>query len=719
MDSKRGSRTRRTGRKAPESTSPPIGGELAWLAFNERVLGEAELPGNPLLERLKFLVIFHRNLDEFFMVRLVRLIRLVDTEKESPGTPPWFRCEETLEEVNLKVRDLTNKARLCLEDHVLPVLAQNRVHLVSLASRSEAELAFLEGYFHDQVLPLLTPLAVDPAHPFPYLSNLALYLAVEFLQSGPNGETLLGFVELPPQVPRLVPLPGGKSHSFILLEDLVRRHLGELFPWTSPRGAHLLRVTRNLDYHLLESDVKDLMESVEEELRDRAPKIPIRLEVEEGLPPGVRDALQMALGLDPLDAYEVRGMLAASDLEPILALDLPGPLRFPPFLPRVSSVLGTRGRSLFEVIRAGDVCVHHPYESFQPVLRFLVEAASDPAVLAIKQTLYRIGGDSAVLEALTLAAGNGKQVTVVVELKARFDERNNIVWAKKLEQAGVHVVFGFVGLKTHVKSTLVIRNEPGGLRHYAHLSTGNYNSTTAKVYVDIGLFTCDPGIGADLVSLFNILTGFNVFGRGPPQGPPALVVPVFNKLLVAPFRLREQFLQMIARVAQDPGPGPKRIVLKMNSLIDPVLVEALCEASQRDVRVDLIVRGVCALRPGIPGVSEGVRVISVIDRFLEHSRAYWFESGGSVRVYLGSADFMARNMDRRVEVVWPVLCPQVQGRLGRMFEIYLEDNQKAHEMQLDGSYVRVRAGRTPARCQERFIGGEDVWAPELGAAHGV
>jgi polyphosphate kinase len=690
--------------------------ELTWLAFNERVLNEAGCKTNPLLERLKFTTIFASNLDEFFMVRLSGLLRLVEKEGQGISTssryPDESDPEETLDEVAITVRRLVKHAAQLLAADILPALRQENIFVCKPDDLSRAEQERVDEYFEQQVFPVLTPLAVDPAHPFPYLANLSLYLAVNFHEMGDNGEPLLAFVEVPAALGRLVPVSSrGRKHRFVLLEDIIRQHLDKLFPWTQVSGAYVFRVTRNLDYQLLEGEVKDLMKSIELELKDRAQKIVVRLEVEQGFPLELKNRLRMALELDHSDVYEIPELLNIRDLGALTKLDVDPALKDPPFNPRTPPRLA-EDRDIFDIIRERDVLLHHPYDSFVSVLEFLQQAAADPNTLAIKQTLYRTGGDSPIIDALVKAAENGKQVTAVVELKARFDEANNIVWARRLERAGAHVVFGFVGLKTHAKCTLVVRREGGHLQRYVHLSTGNYNSSTAKLYTDLGHLTADAAITNDVGSLFNLLTGFNILGNDEKGRKPSRM-PEFEKIQVAPFRLRDHIISLIEAEKRLHTPdNPGHIIVKMNALTDPKLVVALYKASQKGVRVDLIVRGMCVLRPGMPGVSENIRVVSIIDRFLEHSRILWLKNGGHPKMYLGSADFMPRNMDRRIELFWAVDEPSLQAKVTGILHTFLLDNTKSHVMQPDGSYVLQTPGKDKAfRAQDRFI--------ELARAEGV
>ena len=681
--------------------------ELSWLGFNQRVISEAFEESTPLLEKLKFVTIFFSNLDEFFMVRLSGLLKLVEKEHHSESSPLFLddeELEDTLDEVSVKVRELVKTAYQALGDVVLPGLEEHGVHLLKVEELSRTEREKLDQFFEEQVFPVLTPLAVDTAHPFPYLSNLSLYLAISFEESKEDGEPLLAFVEVPAALNRMVLVSArGKRQRFVLLEDLIKIHLDKLFPWTKVLGANVFRVTRNLDYQLFEGDVKDLMKSIELELKDRAQKIVVRMEVEPGFPTHLKNRLRMNLELDISDVYETQGLVNPRDLGALLKLELSQKLRDKPFTARVSKDF-LEGRDIFEVIREKDVLLHHPYETFSSVLEFLEAAAHDPNVLAIKQTLYRTGGDSPIIDSLVTAAEKGKQVTTVVELKARFDEQNNIVWSRRLERAGAHVVFGFVGLKTHAKCLMVVRREGAQLRRYVHLSTGNYNSVTAKFYTDICYFTAREDICNDVGSLFNLLTGFNILGSD--EGALSKKKPPkFEQIFAAPFHLRERLLSLIEdEISLKKAGKPAKIMMKMNALTDLKLVSALYRASQAGVPVVLIVRGMCVLRPGLNGVSENIRVLSLIDRFLEHSRLFWFGAGGKPKVYLASADLMPRNLDRRVEVMWPVLDKAARDRITAILDTYLKDNCKVHEMQSDGSYVRLR-GASPFRAQEHFIHG--------------
>lgn len=682
--------------------------ELAWLTFNDRVLKESENRDTPLVERIKFLSIFSSNLDEFFMVRLSGLFKLLENQETSHSISQQTQLEadveETLDEVSLFIRRQLKRAYATFQGSFLPLLRTEGVSILRIQELNRFELEKLDQEFEDQIFPILTPLAVDQAHPFPFLSNLSLYLAVTFKELGDNGEPLLAFVEVPPKLSRFINIPTrGREHRFVPIEDIIRRHLAKLFPWSEVDDAYVFRVTRNLDYELLEGEVKDLMKSIELELKDRAQRFVVRLEVEQSMPERLRSRLRLQLELELGDVYEYPSLLNLRDLMPLTKLEFKSSLRDNPFNPKINYRLSEE-RDIFDVIRERDILLHHPYESFSSVLEFLGRAAEDPNVLAIKQTLYRIGGDSPVIDALVKAAEKGKQVTAVVELKARFDEVNNIAWARRLERAGAHVVFGFVGLKTHAKCALVIRREGKHLQRYAHLSTGNYNSSTSRLYTDFGMLSANDAITNDLAKLFNLLTGFNLLASESKLSK-LHGWPDFETIKVAPFGLRNFFVSLIReemRLHKSNGNG--HIVLKMNSLTDPGLIKTLYEASGVGVRIDLIIRGVCVLRPGVAGVSENIRVVSIIDRFLEHSRVFYFRNEGKPKIFLGSADFMPRNMDRRVEAVWPVEPEPLKAKVVEILSHCLKDNLKSHVMKSDGTYLQNISGRAKFfRSQERLI----------------
>ncbi len=663
--------------------------ELSWLEFNRRVLHEAQDPRTPLLERVKFLAIFAGNLDEFFQVRVAGLRRQVDagySERTADGLTP----DEQLRTIAQIARGMVADQYRCLLDEVVPELARAGVHLLlDMRETTEEDQAHLREYFRRNVFPVLTPLAVDPAHPFPYISNLSISIAV-FLR-GADGEERFARVKVPKILPRWVALPG--AHRFLPLEQLIGAHLESLFPGVEILSWHSFRITRNTDLQIDHDEAEDLLSLIQEEVRNRRFAEVSRLEVGAGTPNGLRQLLlaefnavqEEGIDLTLEDVYEVPGPLDCSDLMALASLDLPE-LRDPPFLPVTPARLAS-GRSVFDVIREGDLLLHHPYDSFQTsVERFLQQATDDPDVLAIKLTLYRTGGDSSIARLLAHAAERGKQVAVLIELQARFDEESNIIWAQRLEDVGVHVSYGVSGLKTHTKVMLVVRREGNDIRRYVHIGTGNYNPRTARLYTDFGLFSSDPALGEDLSDLFNELTGFGVTER-------------FRKLLVAPRSMRERFVEMIRRESEHARAGqPARILAKMNALVDPVMIHELYEASRAGVQVHLIIRGICCLRPGVPGVSENIRVISIVGRFLEHSRAFWFHNGGASEVYIGSADWMPRNLDRRIEAVAPIEDPHHRRTMREVLELMWEDNRQAWDLLPDGTYVQRRP---PSPAEER------------------
>ncbi|HQR17030.1 MAG TPA: polyphosphate kinase 1 [Gemmatimonadales bacterium] len=663
--------------------------ELSWLEFNRRVLHEAQDPRTPLLERLKFLAIFASNLDEFFQVRVAGLRRQVDagySERTADGLTP----EEQLRLIAQVVRGMVEDQYRCLLDDLCPELARRGVQLLlDMSEVPEGDRAHLAEYFQRNVFPVLTPLAVDPAHPFPYISNLSISLAV-FLR-GTDGTERFARVKVPKILPRWVALPG--THRYLPLEQLIGAHLESLFPGVEILGWHPFRITRNTDLQIDHDEADDLLSLIQEEVRNRRFAEVSRLEVGTGTPLGLRQLLlaefnaaqEEGIDLQLDDVYEVPGLLDASDLMTLATLDLPE-LRDPPFLPVTPARLAS-GRSVFDVIREGDLLLHHPYDSFQTsVERFLQQATDDPDVLAIKLTLYRTGGDSSIARLLAHAAERGKQVAVLIELQARFDEENNIIWAQRLEDVGVHVSYGVSGLKTHTKIMLVVRREGSEIRRYVHIGTGNYNPRTARLYTDFGLFSSDQALGEDLTDLFNELTGFGV-----PES--------FRKLLVAPRGMRERFVELVRREAEHARAGrPARILAKMNALVDQPLIQELYEASRAGVKVDLIIRGICCLRPGVPGVSDNIRVISIVGRFLEHSRAFWFHNGGADEVYIGSADWMPRNLDRRVEAVAPIEDPLHRRTMREVLDLMWEDNRQAWDLLPDGTYRQ----RQPSSAAEEL-----------------
>ena len=673
-----------------------INRELSWLAFNRRVLHEALDARNALLERVKFLAIFANNLDEFYMVRVAGLRRQVAAgvvATPADGLTP----QEQLDAIDQVVREHLVLQRECLDD-LLAALGEHGVKLVGMSDLSHAEWSGIDDFFEAQVFPILTPLAVDPAHPFPYISNLSLSLAVD-VRDPATGEDRFARVKVPKRLPRFVPVPGRPLH-FLPLEQVIGANLGALFPGMDVRGWSTFRITRYSDLDLPVEEPEDLLAVIEEQVFARRFGEVVRLEVQEQMPPQTRalllDELQGedvpgAAMLTTKDVQQVGSLLDLTDLFALAQLDLPA-LKDTPFTPAVVPELRDQTRSIFDVLRERDLIVHHPYESFSSsVERFLQTAAHDPNVLAIKLTLYRTSGDTTIVAALREAAQAGKQVAVIVELKARFEEANNITWARTLEDYGVHVAYGSAQLKTHAKVALVVRREADGIRRYVHLGTGNYNARTARQYTDLGLFTASPSIGADVSDLFNSLTGYSRQR-------------LYRKLLVAPNDLRARVIELIDREAAHARAGaPARIIAKMNALVDPDTVQALYRASQAGVEIDLLVRGICCLRPGLPAVSERIRVVSVVGRFLEHSRLWYFANGGDEVYYIGSADWMQRNFDRRVEAVVPIEDKTLHQRLGRILQIYLDDNRQARDLASDGVWTQRRPGDEAVRGAQEIL----------------
>ena len=669
--------------------------ELSWLQFNDRVLEEALDTANPLLERLKFVVIYDTNLDEFFMIRVAAIKQQIDASvqrrSDDGRTPP-----EHLRAISERLRvSLARKTRL-LNDDLLPALAREGIKIVPVGDLDEERQSQLERVFDDRVFPVLTPLAVDSGHPFPYISNLSLSLAVELEEVTSEGVRLhFARVKIPPTLPRLVAVEGVPEDErwFVSLEDVIARHLDALFPGMAVRESYLFRVTRDADLDLQEDEADDLLRAIESEIQRRRFGEPVRLEIERGMPEYMRDLLLEALSLSMVDCYEIEGLQGTSDLMILVGLPDRDRLHEPPFMPAIPKrLIGVT--DMFAAIREGDILLHHPYESFDPVVQFIAQAAGDERVFAIKQTLYRTSGkNSPIVRALLAAAENEKQVAVIIELKARFDEEDNIEWARRLERAGAHVVYGFAGLKAHAKATLVVREDEDGIRRYMHFGTGNYNEKTARLYTDLSLFTCRPELGSDVSQLFNALTGFSK-------------VTDYEDLLVAPVNMRRELTALIERETEHARAGrPSGIRAKLNAVSDAEIVRALYRASQAGVPIDLLVRGMCVLRPGVPGVSESIRVRSIIGRFLEHSRICVFENGGDREIYIGSADWMARNLDRRVETMIPVLDPLLAETIyGEILAVMLADNVKSRELRSDGTYRRLRPGGTlPVNAQRVFL----------------
>ena len=683
-----------------------INRELSWLEFNRRVLEEAQDPLTPSLEKLKFASIFSSNLDEYFMVRVGGLFRVLEANVDEVD-PSGRTIRRQLDEIAEKVRELVAEQYRCVTGEVLPRLEKSGIFIHRLDELDKKESKRLDEYFEVQVFPILTPLAVDAGHPFPFLGNLRLNLMVVFKEaSGIKVPQAYAFVEVPSILPRIIrvnaEMPG---HHFVFLEELIRQHIHMLFPGMEIKNIIAFRITRNHDYELHENEVLDLLKSVEAELKDRSNKIAVRLEIEPGAPKRVLNLIARQLGVEERFVYEINGPINIRDLLSLYELPVDASHRDPPFNPRIPPPFAT-DKDIFTIIREGDVLLHHPYDSFAVVMDFLNTAADDPDVLAIKQTLYRIGKDSPVIGALRRAAENGKQVTAVVELKARFDEEYNIDWARQMEDSGVNAVFGFVRWKTHCKATLVVRREGKQLRRYVHLSSGNYNTVTAKIYTDLGLFTCHPDFGNDVSALFNVLTGFNSWTGGDLLTAET-VASMFRKFMISPVTTQETILRLIDREIQKSTPKmPGRIIAKMNALVDTKIIRKLYEASRAGVHIDLLARGICCLRPGVPGVSENIRVISILDRFLEHSRIYYFHNGGNPEIYSGSADWMPRNFKKRAEILYPIENTDLKSRIiNEILLTSLNDNVKARLMQPDGSYVRVKLkdGERPIRSQSELI----------------
>jgi len=647
--------------------------ELSWLEFNQRVLEEAKDAKNPLLERLKFLCIVASNLDEFFEVRVAGLKQQRQSNVSAPG-PDAMSPSEQLAAISARVRQMVDDQYRLWNEELVPLLEQNRVFFLPYDELTKEEKQYYTKYFEKSVYPVLTPLAVDPVHPFPQLLNKSLNVAVEL--EGAELNTNLAVVQVPRILPRLLPYKAGEkgTYRYIFIGNLIQAHVGSLFHGVNVKGAYQFRVTRNSDLYLDEEETVNLLKAIELELRKRNRGNAVRLEVQEDCPPHIAEQLLQTFSLTDDDLYRVDGPINFPRLMPVISeVDRPD-LKFRPFVPAIVSP-GDH-EDIFAQIRRKPILIHHPYESFQTVLDFIEQAAEDPNVLAIKQTLYRTSGDSAIVASLAEAAESGKQVTVVIELKARFDEAANIKWARTLQEAGVHVVYGIVGLKTHAKLALVVRREEDGIRRYAHLGTGNYHPSTAKLYTDLGLLTCDPDLTNDSAELFNWLTGVSVF-------------PELKKIKAAPKALHDFVISTIDREAEFARNGkPASIFAKVNSLVDPEVIEALYRASQAGVKIRLIIRGVCCLRSKIPGVSDNITVRSVVGRFLEHSRIYRFESGGHPEVYLASADWMARNFFRRVETCFPIEDPDLRAHIDWILETYWRDNLRAREQGLGPTYAR-------------------------------
>ena len=675
--------------------------ELSWLKFDARVLNEAKDKSIPLLERLKFVSITSSNLDEFFMVRVASLKDMVHADYRKRDIA-GMTASEQLDRINTATRKLVESQYNTYNRSLVPLMAANGIHIIEKYEEMTAEqAAYVDRYFEEDVYPVLTPMAVDASRPFPLIRNKTLNIAA--LLSSKKDEkhkdaVEFATVQVPGVLPRLVPIPADTSENsgevegrtFILLEQIIEKNIDKLFLNYHVLCAHPYRVMRNADLPIDEDEAADLLKEIQKQLKKRQWGEVIRLEVEASVDKKLLRFLKDELKVAEEDIFQISGPIDLTFLMKMYGLSGCDSLRYEPYKPqRVPEI--EPGEDIFEAIRGGDILLHHPYETFDPVVDFIRQAASDPDVLAIKQTLYRVSGNSPIIASLAQAAENGKQVSVLVELKARFDEENNIVWAKKLEQAGCHVIYGLVGLKTHSKIALVVRREEDGIRRYVHLGTGNYNDSTAKLYTDCGIFTCNEAIGEDATAVFNMLSGYSE-----PLS--------WNELVLAPIWLRTRFMRLIARETKHAREGkPAKIVAKMNSLCDEGIIAALYEASAAGVKIELIVRGICCLKVGIPGISENIHVRSIVGNFLEHSRIFFFLNDGEEELYMGSADWMPRNLDRRVEILFPVLDDTLKEKVKHILDVELADNTKAHVLKPDGEYEKIdRRGKVLVNSQKQF-----------------
>ncbi len=667
--------------------------ELSWLLFNERVLSEARDKQLPLFERLKFLSITASNLDEFFMVRVASLKDMVNAGYKKHDIAGMTATEQ-LVLVNEKTHELVNRQYSTYNRSLLPQLSANGLHLVSHhEDLTREEGAFVDSYFMDNVYPVLTPMAVDSSRPFPLIRNKSLNLGALVTKKNGDGELEFATVQVPSVLSRLIELPAQEERRLILLEEVIERNIHKLFLNYDIVCSYPFRIMRNADLTIEEEEAEDLLQEIEKQLKKRQWGQVIRLEVEDGIDSRLLKLIREELSIPKEDIYAIGGPLDLTFLMKLYGMDGFDQLKEHDYLPPQPVPELPEEENVFEKIREGDILMHHPYQSFEPVVRFIRQAAKDPDVLAIKQTLYRVSGNSPIIAALEQAAENGKQVSVLVELKARFDEENNIVWAKKLEKAGCHVIYGLVGLKTHSKITLVVRREENGIRRYVHLGTGNYNDSTAKLYTDVGYFTCSEMIGEDATAVFNMLSGYSE-----PRS--------WNRLSLAPYWLKDRFIHLIRREREHAEAGrPARIIAKMNALCDKDVIMALYEAAAAGVKIDLIIRGICCLRVDVPGIGDNITVRSIVGNFLEHARIFYFENDGTPEFYCASADWMPRNLERRVEILFPIEKSALQEKLWHILDSQLKDTVKAHILQKDGSYGKVdRRGKERFNAQLTFCG---------------
>ena len=667
-----------------------INREISWIRFNQRVLEEAQNVRNPLLERLKFLSIFSSNLDEFFMIRVAGLKEQIHNNIYEPAAD-GLKPKEALQAISDLVHPLMENHAQCLMEDIVPALRKKGIRLRSVNTLSQPQLLEVKKYFKEKIFPVITPLAVDSGHPFPKLRSLGLNLMVELKAPFKRNDNRIAVVPVPHVLPRFIPISSRRGNDFVLLEQVIKENLDILFPNMKIVRVSEFRITRNADLDMSEAEADDLLKQIERELRKRRLGTVIRLEISHKTSPESREFLMNMNGLLDSDVYEINGYLDVAAFMSLMELDYPD-LKDPPFTPALHRSIVKSG-NIFSAIRQGDLMIHLPYDSFHPVVEFVQEAAKDPSVMAIKVTLYRTSGKSPIVQALKEAVAAGKQVTALIELKARFDEETNIVWAKEMERVGVNVVYGLMGLKTHCKTCLVVRQEGDEIIRYVHLSTGNYNVRTSRIYTDIGVFTCNPEIGKDVSELFNMLTGYSRQEK-------------WRKIFVAPINLRECFVRQLNEcIRYHTSETPSHIRIVMNALVDPQMIQYLYKASRKGVKVDLIVRGICCLIPGVKEVSENISVKSIVGRFLEHSRVYEFHCKGETRLFMGSADWMQRNLNRRVEVLYPVEQEEVKLQIQHILTIMFQDTVNARKLGSDGIYHRVvrKENEKEVNCQNLFL----------------